>query len=82
MIKINIESDPKFKKPNDSVIFSLISYDELPLMAQTLAIFLIKPPRESDADSKMPLVSPMNDVEFEDGGENNGNNKDNSSRQD
>ena len=26
MIKINIESDPKFKKPNDSVIFSLISY--------------------------------------------------------
>ena len=26
MIKINIESDPKFKKPNDSVILSLISY--------------------------------------------------------
>ena len=35
---------------------------------------MIKPPRESDADSMMPLVSPMNDVEFEDGGENNGNN--------
>ena len=27
MIKINIESDPKFKKPNDSVILSLISYE-------------------------------------------------------
>ena len=26
MIKINIESDPKFKKPSDSVILSLISY--------------------------------------------------------
>ena len=33
---------------------------------QILAVFLIKPPQESDADSMMPLVSPLNDEEIDD----------------
>ena len=36
---------------------------------QILAVFLIKPPPESDMDSMMPLVSPMNDVEFDEDSE-------------
>ena len=41
---------------------------------QILAVFLIKPPPESDMDSMMPLVSPMNDVEFDEDSEEAGNN--------
>jgi hypothetical protein len=46
----------------------------MPFLFQALAIFLIKPPPDSDLDSMMPLVSPMNDVELDDQEEGNGNN--------
>ena len=39
-----------------------------------MAVFLIKPPAESDVDSMMPLVSPMNDVELDEDSEEVGNN--------
>ena len=41
---------------------------------QILAVFLIKPPPESDVDSMMPLVSPMNDVELDEDSEETGGN--------
>ena len=37
-------------------------------------MFLIKHPPETDVDSMMPLVSPMNDVDIDDDSEEAGNN--------